>query len=111
MLPITSPQNPRVKDAVRLRDRRHREKQGRIPIDGARELQRAIRAGVKLVEVFVCEPLCQGDDDAAAVGVASRERLRNASGRSTGVRETGVRPTGGGGAGGGRNAPADAGIH
>lgn len=59
---ITSLQNPRVKDAVRLRDRRHREKQGRILIDGARELRRAIEAGVPLVEVFVCEPLCQGDD-------------------------------------------------
>ncbi len=60
MLPITSPQNPRVKDTVRLRDRRHREEQGRILIDGARELQRAIDAGVKLLEAFVCEPLCQG---------------------------------------------------
>jgi RNA methyltransferase, TrmH family len=59
---ITSLQNPRVKDAVRLRDRRHREKQGRILIDGARELRRAIAAGVKLLEVFVCEPLCQSDD-------------------------------------------------
>ncbi len=59
---ITSLQNPRVKDAVRLRDRRHREKQGRILIDGARELRRAIAAGVKLLEVFVCEPLCHSDD-------------------------------------------------
>ena len=59
---ITSLQNPRVKDAVRLRNRRHREKQGRILIDGARELRRAIAAGVKLLEVFVCEPLCRGDD-------------------------------------------------
>jgi RNA methyltransferase, TrmH family len=59
---ITSLQNPRVKDAVRLRDRRHREKQGRIVIDGARELGRAIQGGVKLIEAFVCGPLCQGDD-------------------------------------------------
>jgi TrmH family RNA methyltransferase len=59
---ITSLQNPRVKAAVRLRDRRHREKQGRIRMDGARELLRAIRAGVTLVEVFVCKPLCQSDD-------------------------------------------------
>jgi RNA methyltransferase, TrmH family len=62
MLSITSPQNPRVKDAVRLHDRRHREKQGRILIDGARELRRALGAGVRLLEVFVCEPLCTGDD-------------------------------------------------
>lgn len=60
--PITSPQNPRVKAAVRLRERRHREKQGRILIDGARELLRAIEGGVRLVEVFVCQPLCQSDD-------------------------------------------------
>ena len=59
---ITSIQNPRVKDAVRLRDRRHREKQQRILIDGARELRRAIAAGVKLVEAFVCESLCTSDD-------------------------------------------------
>lgn len=59
---ITSPQNPRVKDAVRLRDRRHREKQSRILIDGTRELHRAIAAGVRPIEVFVCEPLCRNDD-------------------------------------------------
>jgi RNA methyltransferase, TrmH family len=62
---ITSPQNPRVKDAVRLRDRRHREKQGRILIDGARELSRAIRAGVSMIEVFVCESFCKSEEAAA----------------------------------------------
>lgn len=55
---ITSLQNPRVKGALRLRQRRHRDRQQRILIDGARELLRALRAGVRLVEVFVCEPLC-----------------------------------------------------
>jgi TrmH family RNA methyltransferase len=59
MTTITSPQNPRVKDAVKLRDRRHREKQERILIDGVRELGRAMDASVKLVEVFVCPPLCE----------------------------------------------------
>jgi TrmH family RNA methyltransferase len=59
---LTSPQNPRVKNAVRLRDRRHREKQGKILIDGARELRRAIAAGVKLTELFVCPALCQSED-------------------------------------------------
>jgi RNA methyltransferase, TrmH family len=62
MLHITSSQNPRVKDAIRLRDRRHREKQQRILIDGVRELGRAVQSGVKLVEAFVCEPLCQDND-------------------------------------------------
>jgi TrmH family RNA methyltransferase len=62
MATITSLQNPRVKAAVRLRDRRHREKQGRIRIDGARELLRAIGAGVTLVEVFISRPLCENAD-------------------------------------------------
>ncbi|MHC4400478.1 MAG: TrmH family RNA methyltransferase [Planctomycetota bacterium] len=57
---ITSLKNPRVKAAARLRDGRHRAKQRRILIDGARELARAIDAGVRLVEVFVCESRCEG---------------------------------------------------
>jgi TrmH family RNA methyltransferase len=61
MTAITSLQNQRVKDAVKLRDRRHRDQQGRILIDGATELGRAIAAGVRLVEVFVCEPLCRDE--------------------------------------------------
>jgi TrmH family RNA methyltransferase len=69
MPPITSPQNPRVKEAVRLRDRRHREKQGRILIDGVRELHRAIDAGVPMIEVFVCDALCKGD---AAIQLLSK---------------------------------------
>jgi len=64
MTTITSLQNARVKDAVRLRDRRHREKQQRIVIDGFRELTRAIRSGIAMLEVFVCEPLL-GDDRTA----------------------------------------------
>jgi TrmH family RNA methyltransferase len=60
-LTITSLQNPRIKNAVHLRDRRQRDKQRRIVIDGAREILRALDAGVRLVEVFVCEPLCRSD--------------------------------------------------
>lgn len=62
MTTITSLQNRRVKNAARLRHRRHREKQGRILIDGARELGRALESGVRVMEVFVCRPLCGGDD-------------------------------------------------
>jgi TrmH family RNA methyltransferase len=65
---ITSLHNPRVKAAVRLRDRRHREKQGRIRIDGARELLRAIQGGVPLVEAFVCESLCDSEDTRRVLG-------------------------------------------
>jgi TrmH family RNA methyltransferase len=51
---ITSVQNPRVKDAVRLRQRRGRMKQGRFIIDGLREVRRAAAAGMELTDVFLC---------------------------------------------------------
>ena len=56
---ITSLQNPRVKAAAKLRDRRQREKQRRIIIDGVREISRAVAAGVELVEAYCCLKLCQ----------------------------------------------------
>jgi TrmH family RNA methyltransferase len=51
--PITSLQNPRVKQAVRLRERSGRDDQRRIIIDGRREIERALAAGVKLTELFI----------------------------------------------------------
>jgi TrmH family RNA methyltransferase len=59
---ITSLQNQRVKDAAKLRERRERRKQGRILIDGAREIRLAIEGRVELSEVFVCESLCHSSD-------------------------------------------------
>jgi TrmH family RNA methyltransferase len=51
---ITSPHNPRVKLALKLRDARGRADQGRIIIDGCREVTRALVAGVRVVEAFIC---------------------------------------------------------
>jgi RNA methyltransferase, TrmH family len=62
MTTITSLQNPRVKDAARLRDRRDRQERQRILIDGVRELARALTAGIRLREVFVCEALCRSEE-------------------------------------------------
>jgi RNA methyltransferase, TrmH family len=56
---ITSVHNPRVKDALRLRASRHRAKQERILIDGAREVLQALWGRVRLVELFLCIPLCK----------------------------------------------------
>lgn len=64
---ITSPQNQRVKDAAKLRDRRQRTRQGRFLIDGAREILRAMAAQTPLVEVFVCESLCHSDEARAVL--------------------------------------------
>jgi TrmH family RNA methyltransferase len=53
-LEITSVKNPRIKEAMRLRDRRGRDRQGRILVDGLRECLRAIDAGLNGGELFVC---------------------------------------------------------
>lgn len=60
---ISSLQNQRVKDACRLRDRRGRQDQQRIIIDGTREINRALDAGCEVVELFVR----QDEDFPAAV--------------------------------------------
>lgn len=51
--PITSLQNARIKQAIKLRDRHGRDDQQRIIIDGRREIARALSAGVQLTELFL----------------------------------------------------------
>jgi TrmH family RNA methyltransferase len=53
-LTIDSPQNPRVKALVKLRERRARERQGRFVVEGAREVKRALEAAVPLRELYIC---------------------------------------------------------
>jgi RNA methyltransferase, TrmH family len=70
---IASPANPRIKAAVRLRERRERDRTGRTIVDGAREILRALDGGVRVVEAYVCEPLVRSADAHAV-----RARLRDA---------------------------------
>ena len=55
---ITSPQNEKIKFAIKLRRRKHRGRQGRTLIDGARELSRAVSAGIQVEEIYFCSKLC-----------------------------------------------------
>ena len=50
---LTSAANPRLRAAAALRDRRDRVRTGRLLVDGVREVERALDAGVTLTEVFV----------------------------------------------------------
>jgi TrmH family RNA methyltransferase len=50
---ITSPANPRVREAARLREADARRATGLTLVDGRRELSRAEAAGMEIVEVFV----------------------------------------------------------
>ena len=65
---ITSLQNPRVKQTIKLRDRRERRRQELFLIDGVREIGRAIDGRIELVELFVCEELCRDESSAALLG-------------------------------------------
>ncbi|MGQ0603754.1 MAG: TrmH family RNA methyltransferase [Anaerolineales bacterium] len=57
---ITSPSNPRIKHVVRLRQRRHREAEGVMVIEGADELALALASGVQPITVFHCPELARG---------------------------------------------------
>lgn len=49
---ITSLQNPQVKEVVKLREGKRRREDGRFLIDGQREVERAIRSGIRIDKVF-----------------------------------------------------------
>lgn len=89
MTDISSAQNPQIKDLVRLRDRRHRDRSGRFVIEGYRELGRAIEAGLTLETLYVCPELFLGPNEPAliasieatgtAVTTVSEQAFRKAS--------------------------------
>jgi len=59
---ISSAQNPRIKELVKLLERRTRKQTGLTRIDGARELLRALDGGVAPRVVYVCEELVQDEE-------------------------------------------------
>jgi len=71
--PITSASNPRIRSALELRERRHRERRGLTLVDGAREVLRAIAARADVEEAFVCDPLVRTPEADAA-----RQAIRRA---------------------------------
>jgi TrmH family RNA methyltransferase len=72
---ISSLTNPAVKAAVRLRDRRELDVTGLTIVDGAREILRALDAGVRVERAFVAPELVRTPD---AVAVMDRLRGRPA---------------------------------
>lgn len=53
MLRITSPQNQRIKDTARLREKSARKDRGVFVVEGAREIDRALKSGFELEEIFL----------------------------------------------------------
>ncbi len=66
-LRITSRQNPRVKQVVRLRAGRERQQTGRFIVDGAREILRALQAGIVPIEAFICDTFADSSDCRQAI--------------------------------------------
>ena len=69
---IDSPQNPRIKSAAKLRERRGREKQGRIIIDGTREIQAALTNHVDVVELYRCTKNVDDESHRATIALAEQ---------------------------------------
>jgi RNA methyltransferase, TrmH family len=64
---ITSLNNARVKDVVRLRQRSHRDDAGLMLIEGYRELKRAVENRHFPREVFVCRDFFLGTNEAVLI--------------------------------------------
>ncbi len=60
---ITSLQNPRVKHAVKLRQRSHRDDERLMLVEGYREIKRALDNDHPLGELFFCRALFQGSNE------------------------------------------------
>ena len=67
---ITSPQNPKLKRIIQLRERKHRQATGLTIVEGLREifqLQEASESGVLTEELFVCPELLTHADQKSLV--------------------------------------------
>lgn len=67
---LTSTQNPRVKQLVKLLDRRERTRSGLTRIDGARELLRALQAGMRPACVYWSESFVRTEEAREALHAA-----------------------------------------
>ena len=66
---ITSQQNPRIKNVVKLGNRRQRDAEQRTLVEGVREVDRCLGAGIVPVEAYVCPELAAADGAAGPVSV------------------------------------------
>lgn len=64
---ISSMQNPKVKQIVKLRDRRDREKSGLFLIEGYRELLRAVDGTQPIETLFICPELFLGTNEPSLI--------------------------------------------
>ena len=68
---ITSLQNPRIKQLVKLRNRRDRDEAGVFAVEGYREVLRALDAGAKPRELYVSRDWFLGENEDKLIARAS----------------------------------------
>ena len=64
---LTSLQNPKVKQVVKLRDRSHRDEENLLLIEGFREIKRALDNRWNPTALFYCPELYQGKNESTLV--------------------------------------------
>ena len=67
---ISSLQNPRIKQLVKLRDRRSRDEAGVFLVEGYREIRRALEKQVALTELYVSPEWFLGENEPALIAQA-----------------------------------------
>lgn len=63
MSKITSTQNQKIKDLIKLRKSNKRKKTGLVLVDGLREIKEAYNSNFKIIELFFCPELIKEDYD------------------------------------------------
>ncbi len=62
---ISSLQNPRIKNVVKLNNRQQRDAQQLTVVEGVREVSRALNCHILPVEAYICPPLITGEEATA----------------------------------------------
>lgn len=73
---ITSLQNPRVKQLVKLRDRRLRDEAGVFLVEGYRQIRRALEKSVTLTELYYAPEWFLGENEPALIAQAEAAGAR-----------------------------------
>ncbi len=64
---LTSRQNPKFKQILKLREKKHRDQSNQFLIEGYREILRAVEANYPIETLFTCEDLFLGDQESKLI--------------------------------------------
>lgn len=76
---LSSMQNPKIKQIVKLKNKRERDKLGLFVIEGYRECLRALEAGVEFIQFFYSKDLFLGENEFELINRIHAEKFEVAS--------------------------------